>query len=78
MVSLFELGSVHHGRYLVNLQLHFMPLADHVHEFRGLSQLSEIMVLVSMGGGRGGEGLFSSYNGFSKWTFTMLFCGFIG
>ena len=56
MVSLFELGSVHHGRYLVNLQLHFMPLADHVHEFRGLSQLSEIMVLVSMGGGRGGGG----------------------
>lgn len=51
MVSLFELGSIHHNRYLVNLQLHFMPLADQVHEFRGLSQLSEIMVIVSVGQG---------------------------
>ena len=49
MVSLFELGSVHHSRYLVNLRLHFMPLANHVTEFRGLSQLSEVMVLVSVG-----------------------------
>ena len=49
MVSLFELGSIHHSRYLVNLRLHFMPLANHVTEFRGLSQLSEVMVLVSVG-----------------------------
>jgi hypothetical protein len=45
MIPLFELGSVHHLRYLVNLRLRFVPLADHVHEYRGISQLGDMSIV---------------------------------
>ena len=48
MIPLFELGSVHHLRYLVNLRLRFIPLADHVHEYRGISQLGDMSIVVSL------------------------------
>ena len=47
MLPLFELGSLHRQRYLVNIKLRFIPLNDLMEEFKGLSQLSDVSLMVS-------------------------------
>ena len=44
-MQLFELGSVHHKQYLVNIVLPYLPLSNHDH-FRGIAPISKLSLYV--------------------------------
>lgn len=45
-MQLFELGSVTHKQYLVNIVLPYLPLSNHDH-FRGIAPISKLSLYVS-------------------------------